>query len=83
MAVSQTQDLLRLEGLRTEISVRGGTVHALGGIDLSVRSGETLGIVGESGCGKTMTALSVMGLLPQGGSVVGGKILWRVRTSRP
>ena len=73
--VSQTQDLLRLEGLRTEIAVRGGTVHALGGIDLSVRSGETLGIVGESGCGKTMTALSVMGLLPQGGRVVGGKIL--------
>lgn len=73
--VSQAQDLLRLEGLRTEIAVRGGTVHALGGIDLSVRSGETLGIVGESGCGKTMTALSVMGLLPQGGSVVGGKIL--------
>lgn len=73
--VSQTQDLLRLEGLRTQIAVRGGTVHALGGIDLSVRSGETLGIVGESGCGKTMTALSVMGLLPQGGRVVGGKIL--------
>ena len=73
--VSQTQDLLRLEGLRTEIAVRGGTVLALGGIDLSVRSGETLGIVGESGCGKTMTALSVMGLLPQGGRVVGGKIL--------
>ena len=73
--VSQTQDLLRLEGLRTEIAVRGGTVHALGDIDLSVRSGETLGIVGESGCGKTMTALSVMGLLPQGGRVVGGKIL--------
>ena len=68
-------DLLRLEGLRTEIAVRGGTVHALGGIDLSVRAGETLGIVGESGCGKTMTALSIMGLLPQGGRVAGGKIL--------
>ncbi|MCF2707255.1 ABC transporter ATP-binding protein [Arcanobacterium haemolyticum] len=70
-----TNELLRLEGLRTEIDVRGGVVHALGGIDLSVRSGETLGIVGESGCGKTMTALSVMGLLPQGGRVAGGKIL--------
>ncbi len=71
----ESDDLLRLEGLRTEIAVRGGTVHALGGIDLSVRAGETLGIVGESGCGKTMTALSIMGLLPQGGRVAGGKIL--------
>ncbi len=70
-----TAPLLRLEGLRTHIDVRGGTVHALGGIDLTVNSGQTIGIVGESGCGKTMTALSVMGLLPHGGYVADGKIL--------
>ncbi len=69
------QELLRLEDLHTDIAVRDGVVHALDGISLSVRQGETLGIVGESGCGKTMTALSVMGLLPAGGSVSGGKIL--------
>lgn len=50
--VSQTQDLLRLEGLRTEIAVRGGTVHALGGIDLSVRSGETLASWGSPGAAR-------------------------------
>ena len=44
------------------------TVHAVDGVNLAVRPGETLGIVGESGCGKTMTALSVMGLLPPGGT---------------
>lgn len=68
-------ELLRLEDLHTEIDVRDGKVYPLGGIDLSVKAGQTLGIVGESGCGKTMTALSVMGLLPQGGRVASGKIL--------
>ncbi|WP_312349356.1 ABC transporter ATP-binding protein [Actinomyces sp.] len=68
-------ELLRVEGLRTDIDVRQGVVHPLDGIDLTVRAGETLGLVGESGCGKTMTALSIMGLLPAGGHVVGGRIL--------
>ena len=48
-------------------------VHALDGVSLHVDAGETLGIVGESGCGKTMTAMSIMQLLPNGGSVVGGR----------
>lgn len=68
-------ELLRVSGLRTDIAVRGGEVHALGGIDFSVRAGETLGIVGESGSGKTMTALSIMGLLPAGGAVTAGEIV--------
>ncbi len=66
--------LLEIEDLRTQIKLRQGTVHAVDGISLSVDPGETLGIVGESGCGKTMTALSVMGLLPVGGSIAGGTI---------
>jgi peptide/nickel transport system ATP-binding protein len=50
-------------------------VHAIDGISLSVAPGECLGIVGESGCGKTMTALSVMRLLPNGGHITGGRIM--------
>ena len=67
--------LLELEDLHTEIRMRSATVHALEGVSLSLEAGECLGIVGESGCGKTMTALSIMQLLPPGGHITGGKIV--------
>ncbi len=67
--------LLQIEDLHTEIRLRSATVHALEGASLSLDAGECLGIVGESGCGKTMTALSIMQLLPPGGHITGGKIL--------
>ena len=66
--------LLEISDLRTEIRLKQGVVHAVDGVSIHVDPGETLGIVGESGCGKTMTALSVMRLLPTGGSIVGGSI---------
>src|SRR5919109_4819849 len=67
--------LLEIEDLRTDIRLRRSTVHALDGVSLTVDPGECLGIVGESGCGKTMTALSVMRLLPPGGHIVSGKVI--------
>ncbi|MBL8669921.1 MAG: ABC transporter ATP-binding protein [Alphaproteobacteria bacterium] len=57
-------DLLAVEDLRVDIPTHGGTLHAVRGIDLRVAAGETLCIVGESGCGKSMTALALMDLLP-------------------
>jgi peptide/nickel transport system ATP-binding protein len=66
--------LLEITGLRTEIRLRDGVVHAVDGVSLEVAEGETLGVVGESGCGKTMTALSIMQLLPGGGRIAGGSI---------
>jgi peptide/nickel transport system ATP-binding protein len=66
--------LLEIEDLHTDIRLRRSTVHALDGVSLTVDPGECLGIVGESGCGKTMTALSVMRLLPPGGHITGGRI---------
>ncbi|HEX7996267.1 MAG TPA: ABC transporter ATP-binding protein, partial [Streptosporangiaceae bacterium] len=66
--------VLEIENLHTNIKLRQGTVHPVDGVNLYVDPGETLGIVGESGCGKTMTALSIMGLLPVGGSIAEGKI---------
>ena len=66
--------LLDISDLRTEIRLRHGVVHAVDGVSVQVEPGETVGIVGESGCGKTMTALSIMKLLPNGGSIVGGSI---------
>ena len=66
--------LLDIKDLHTEIRLRRSTVHAIGGVNLTVDPGECLGIVGESGSGKTMTALSVMRLLPNGGHIVGGSV---------
>ena len=57
--------VLQAEKLSVEIDVPAGTLHAVSEVDLHVGSGETLCIVGESGCGKTMTALAIMGLLPR------------------
>ena len=66
--------LVEIEDLHTEIKLRRSVVHAIDGVSLSVAAGECLGIVGESGSGKTMTALSVMRLLPGGGTLTGGRI---------
>jgi peptide/nickel transport system ATP-binding protein len=66
--------VLRLEQLRTYFATGDGMVKAVDGIDLQVRPGRTLGLVGESGCGKTVTALSIMRLLPRMGHIVGGHI---------
>jgi oligopeptide/dipeptide ABC transporter ATP-binding protein len=66
--------LLEIEDLHTNIRLKHDTVHAVDGVSLYVEAGETLGVVGESGSGKTMTALSIMDLLPVGGSVAEGTI---------
>ena len=66
--------VLEIENLSTHIKLTSSVVQAVGNIDMRVEAGETLGIVGESGCGKSMTGLSIMDLLPPGGSIVGGSI---------
>jgi peptide/nickel transport system ATP-binding protein len=57
--------LLEVRGLKVEIPVPGGTTRPVRGVDFAVAAGETLAIVGESGCGKSLTSLAVMGLLPR------------------
>jgi peptide/nickel transport system ATP-binding protein len=74
------QPLLAIKGLRTHFATDDGMVHAVDGVDMHVAEGETLGIVGESGCGKSVTAFTVMRLLPMPPArIVGGEILWRGR----
>jgi len=70
------EQLLEVNDLRTEIRLRSATVHAVDGISFHVAPGETVGLVGESGCGKTITGLSIMRLLPRGGHIAGGEILF-------
>ena len=66
--------VLEVKDLSTHIQLTKSVVQAVGNIDLYINPGETLGLVGESGCGKSMTGLSIMGLLPPGGAIVGGSV---------
>ncbi len=76
--------LLEIRGLKTHFATDDGVVHAVDGVDLAIDRGETLGVVGESGCGKSVTALSVLKLIPTPpGYIAGGQILWRGRDLVP
>ncbi len=70
-----TDVLLRVEGLRTVLDTADGEVRAVDGVDFDLRRGRTFAILGESGCGKSMTAFSLLRLLPPGGRVAAGRVL--------
>jgi oligopeptide/dipeptide ABC transporter ATP-binding protein len=70
------ETLLEVRGLRTSFRLREGTVRAVTGIDFAVRRGEILGLVGESGCGKSVSSLSIMRLIARPGRIEGGEVLF-------
>ena len=73
--MSASDPLLEIENLKVIFhGDRGSATHAVDGLDLTIQRGQTLGLVGESACGKTATALSVMGLLPKASADVSGRI---------
>ncbi len=69
--------LLSVRDLSVRFAVPGGKVQAVSGVNFDLQAGETLGLVGESGCGKTVTALSILGLLPASTATVTGAIHFR------
>jgi peptide/nickel transport system ATP-binding protein len=72
--------MLEIKGLKIHFGTEEGVLQAVDGVDLGIDSGETLGVVGESGCGKSVTALTIMRLLPMPpGRIAGGEIRWRGR----
>jgi peptide/nickel transport system ATP-binding protein len=78
--------LLEIKGLTTQFPTDGGPLKAVDDVSFSLSRGEVLCLVGESGCGKSMTALSILGLVPPPGAVMGGQILFRgndLRTLEP
>jgi peptide/nickel transport system ATP-binding protein len=76
--------ILDIRGLATHFKTDDGWVRAVDGVDIAIGAGETVGVVGESGCGKTVTAMSVLKLLPMPpGKIVTGEILWQGRDLVP
>jgi peptide/nickel transport system ATP-binding protein len=68
--------LVEIKDLRTYFYLAEGVVHAVEGVDLTIQRGQTLGVVGESGCGKSITSLSLLQLVPPPGKIVSGEILF-------
>ncbi len=70
--------ILEVNGLQTQFSTPDGTVHAVNGVTFDLKEGETLGVVGESGCGKSVTMMSALRLIPMPpGKIVGGEVLFQ------
>ena len=76
--------LLEIKGLKTHFKTDDGWLHAVDGVDMTLDAGETLGVVGESGCGKSVTAKTVMKLIDMPpGRIVAGQVLWQGRDLVP
>jgi peptide/nickel transport system ATP-binding protein len=79
-----SEPLLEIRGLKTQFATDNGMVRAVDGVDITIGRGETVGVVGESGCGKTVTAMSVLKLIAMPpGKIVEGQILWQGRDLIP
>jgi len=78
MAQTMTQSLISIEGLKTYFYTDEGVVKAVDDVSLEIPAGKTLGLVGESGCGKSVTALSIIRLISPPGKIAGGKITLRL-----
>ena len=70
-----TEVLLEVRNLKTYFTLRQGIVRSVDGVDLTIYRGQTLGVVGESGCGKSVTAQSILRIVPHPGAIVAGQIL--------
>ena len=76
--------LLEIKGLKTHFKTDDGWLHAVDGVDLAIDAGETVGVVGESGCGKSVMALTVLKLIAiPPGRIVAGEVLWQGRDLVP
>jgi ABC-type dipeptide/oligopeptide/nickel transport system ATPase component len=69
--------LLSVEGLETHFATSQGLLRAVDGVSFTIATGEVLGLVGESGCGKSVTSLSIVRLVPRPGRIAGGRVLFR------
>src|SRR5436305_7893130 len=74
---SNPDHVIQIENLRVQFRTQVGVVNALNGVSFSIPRGKVLGVVGESGCGKSITGLGIMQLIPHPGKILSGRILFR------
>ena len=79
MSENLVEPLIEVKDLRVEFDVRAGIVKAVDGLNLTIHRGKTLGVIGESGCGKSMTARAILNMIPKPGKITNGKILYHRR----
>jgi len=79
MSESLSEPLIEVKDLRVEFDVRAGIVKAVDGLTLTIQRGKTLGVIGESGCGKSMTARAILNMIPKPGKITQGKIVYHRR----
>ena len=80
---AENSPLLEVRDLRVHFPLDEGTVRAVDGLSYSLARGRTLGVVGESGCGKTVTAQSILGIVPRPGRIVSGEIIYHPSSGAP
>ena len=79
----EKNELIRINNLKVTFPLDEGTVQALDGIDMSIGNGKVIGVVGESGCGKSITARSILRIIPSPGKIDEGEILLRTKIGSP
>lgn len=79
MSENQNEPLVEVKDLRVEFDVRAGIVKAVDGLNLTIHRGKTLGVIGESGCGKSMTARAILNMIPKPGKITHGEIVYHRR----
>ena len=74
-----SEPLVEVKNLKVEFDVRDGIVHAVDGATFTINRGQTLGVIGESGCGKSITAKAILQMIPKPGKITGGEVLYHRR----
>src|SRR5919109_1023159 len=82
MSTDTNEPLIEVKNIRVEFDVRAGVVKAVDGLTMTINRGKTLGVIGESGCGKSMTARAILNMIPKPGKITNGKILYHRRVQR-
>src|SRR5512136_1103162 len=77
--MSDNDVLVEIQDLRVEFELRAGIVRGVDGVTFNINRGETLGVIGESGCGKSITARAILQMIPKPGKIANGQVLYHRR----
>ena len=82
MTTNTNEPLIEVKNLRVEFDVRAGIVKAVDGLTMTINRGKTLGVIGESGCGKSVTARAILNMIPRPGKITSGEIIYHRRLKK-